>query len=362
MEHLEAFRNLALASALVERIRRRPAIQVRLMEVCGTHTAAIFRHGIRDLLPPNISLVSGPGCPVCVTASRDIDRAIALASTPGVTLTTFGDMLRVPGSTSSLQRARADGADVRVVYSTLDALEIARSNPNRQVVFFGVGFETTAPTVACSVLEAERLGLHNYFVYSVHKVMPPPMKALVNSGDVRIDGFICPGHVSTIIGATPYQFLAEEFGIPCVIAGFEPLDILQSIDMLLAMRIDGRAGVEIQYSRVVRPEGNPVALEQMNRVFQPSDAEWRGLGMIPASGLAVRKDYAQFDATRVFQVDPGPTKEHSGCRCGEVLRGAITPAECSLYGGICTPEEPVGPCMVSSEGTCSNWYQFVGAE
>lgn len=362
MKYLEEFRDGALAERLLERIRQRPPIEVALIEVCGTHTVAVFRHGLRRLLPPNITLVSGPGCPVCVTSNRDIDHAIALARLEDTILVTFGDMMRVPGSTSSLQQARAQGADVRVVYSTLDALEIARSNPLKQVVFFGVGFETTAPTVACSILEAERLGTGNYFVYSVHKVMPPPMRALVSSGEVHIDGFLCPGHVSAVIGASPYQFLAREFGIPCVIAGFEPLDILQAIDMLLVMRLEGRADVEIEYRRAVRPGGNPVALDQMYRVFRPVDAEWRGLGTIALSGLAIREEYSRFDAARAFQVDPGPTREHPGCRCGDVLRGTITPPECPLYGTACSPDSPVGPCMVSSEGSCSSWYQYVGLE
>jgi hydrogenase expression/formation protein HypD len=362
MKYLDEFRDGETAARLVERIRRHPAIPVNLMEVCGTHTVAIFRHGIRQLLPENVNLISGPGCPVCVTANRDIDWAIAAAKHPDTILTTFGDMLKVPGSRSSLQQVRAEGGEVRVVYSTLDALQIARVNPTKKVIFFGIGFETTAPTIACSVLEAEETGLSNYYVFSVHKVMPPPMKALVDNGEVRIDGFLCPGHVSTIIGSEPYRFLARDYGVPCVIAGFEPLDVLQSIDMLLAQRVEGRADVEIQYSRVVRPEGNPAALATLYRVFQPADAEWRGLGTIPGSGLEVREEYARFDAGRVLQIDPGPTREHRGCRCGEVLRGVMKPPECPLYGRACTPETPVGPCMVSSEGTCSTWFQFAGVE
>jgi hydrogenase expression/formation protein HypD len=362
MKYVDEFRDSAVAARLVEQIRRRPPIPINLMEVCGTHTVSIFRHGIRQLLPDHVSLVSGPGCPVCVTANRDIDWAIALVHRPDTILATFGDMMKVPGSSSSLAQARAEGCDVRIVYSTLDALSIARTNPHRKVVFFGIGFETTAPTVACSILEAEQMGLGNYFVYPVHKVMPPPMKALVDAEEIRIDGFICPGHVSTVIGSEPYGFLARDYGIPCVIAGFEPLDILQAIDMLLAMRAEDRARVEIQYRRVVRPEGNPVAQEQMYRVFRPADAEWRGLGLIPGSGLEIRDEYARFDARRVFQVDPGPTREHVGCRCGEVLRGVVRPPECPLYGRVCTPENPVGPCMVSSEGTCSTWFQFAGVE
>lgn len=362
MKYLSEFRNGAAAAQMVEQMRRRQPIPMTIMEVCGTHTVAIFRNGIRQLLPEQINLISGPGCPVCVTANRDIDWALAAARRPEVILATFGDMLKVPGSFSSLQRARAEGADIRLVYSTLDALEIARANPGRQVVFFGIGFETTAPTIACSILEAAETGLSNYFVYSVHKVMPPPMRALVESGEVNIDGFLCPGHVSTIIGSEPYQFLARDHGIPCVIAGFEPLDVLQAVDMLMAMREEGRAEVAIQYRRVVRPEGNPVALEQLYRVFEPADAEWRGMGVIPGSGLAIREEYATFDAARALQVDPGPLREHAGCRCGEVLRGVIQPPQCKLYGRVCTPENPVGPCMVSSEGTCATWYQFAGVE
>lgn len=362
MKYLSEFRNGAAAAQMVEQMRRRQPIPMTIMEVCGTHTVAIFRNGIRQLLPEQINLISGPGCPVCVTANRDIDWALAAARRPEVILATFGDMLKVPGSFSSLQRARAEGADIRLVYSTLDALEIARANPGRQVVFFGIGFETTAPTIACSILEAAETGLSNYFVYSVHKVMPPPMRALVESGEVNIDGFLCPGHVSTIIGSEPYQFLARDHGIPCVIAGFEPLDVLQAVDMLMAMREEGRAEVAIQYRRVVRPEGNPVALEQLYRVFEPADAEWRGMGVIPGSGLAIRQEYAAFDAARALQVDPGPLREHAGCRCGEVLRGVIQPPQCKLYGRVCTPENPVGPCMVSSEGTCATWYQFAGVE
>lgn len=362
MKYLDEFRDGGLAERLVERIHQRPVIPVNLMEVCGTHTVSIFRHGIRQLLPEHVSMLSGPGCPVCVTANRDIDRAIALAHRPDTILATFGDMLKVPGSYSSLQQARAEGADVRVVYSTLDALQIARANPEKSVVFYGVGFETTAPTVACSILEAERLDLRNYYVVSVHKVMPPAMRALVASDEIRIDGFLCPGHVSAVIGSEPYRFLAGEYGIPCVVAGFEPLDILQSVDMLLAMRAEHRAEVEIQYRRVVRPQGNPVALEQMQRVFAPADAEWRGLGMIPGSGLEIREEYARFDGLRLLQADTGPAREHAGCRCGEVLRGVVKPPRCPLYGRVCTPENPVGPCMVSSEGACSSWYQFAGED
>lgn len=357
-QRLAGYRDPGIAARVVQRIRERPPTPVTLMEVCGTHTVTIFRHGIRELLPDNVKLVSGPGCPVCVTAGADLDRAISIARQPGVILTTFGDMMRVPGRLGSLQAARAEGCDVRVVYSAMDAAQIARENPDRSTVFLGVGFETTAPTIASSILQAGRLGLPNYSVLSVHKVMPPALRALVSMGELRLDGLICPGHVSAVIGSKPYQFVAREHGIPCVIAGFEPVDVLLAIDMLLAQKVDGRSEVEIQYSRVVRPEGNRVAQELMARVFKPADVEWRGLGTIPGSGLRMREEYSAMDATRRFDLQDGPGEEDSACRCGEVLRGVISPPECALYGSACSPDTPIGPCMVSSEGTCSSWYQF----
>jgi len=358
MRYTEEFRNGAAAQALLARLKSHASQPINLMEVCGTHTVAIFRHGIRRLLPPNINLLSGPGCPVCVTANADLDKAIALAQMPEVILCTFGDMLKVPGSYSSLQQARAQGCAVRVVYSPLDALEVATKYSNRQVVFYGVGFETTAPTIAASILEAQRLGLGNYSVVSVHKLVPPALKALLDAQDVRIDGFLMPGHVSTIIGSRPYEFIPREYGVPCVIGGFEPLDILQAIDMLLVQIANGQPKVEVAYRRAVRPEGNPAAQEIMNRVFTPTDALWRGLGLIPQSGLAIREEFAAFDAERRFTIQTPPPKEHKGCHCGDVLRGVVQPPECPLFARVCTPESPVGPCMVSFEGTCSAWYQY----
>jgi hydrogenase expression/formation protein HypD len=360
MRYAEEFRDGPTAQALVARLKTHTSRPVNLMEVCGTHTVAIFRHGIRQLLPANVTMLSGPGCPVCVTANGDLDKAIALAGMPGVTLCTFGDMLKVPGSTSSLQEARARGADARIVYSPLDALQIAAGEPERQVVFYGVGFETTAPTVAASILEAQRRGLPNYSVVSVHKLVPPALRALLSAADVRIDGFLMPGHVSAIIGSHPYEFIARDFGIPCVIAGFEPLDILQAMDMLLAQIATGEARVEIAYRRVVPPEGNPAALRTMAAAFVPVDAQWRGIGLIPGSGLAVRSELAEFDAERRFEIRTPPPKENKACRCGEVLRGVIRPPDCPLFGKVCRPENPVGPCMVSFEGTCSAWYQYGG--
>ena len=358
MRFVDDFRNSAAAQSLAMRIREKRMPPVNLMEVCGTHTVAIFKHGIRQFLPEKVNMLSGPGCPVCVTPNADIDKAIALAQNAGVILTTFGDMMKVPGSYSNLQQVKAAGADVRVVYSVLDALRIAEDNPRKSVVFFGVGFETTAPTTASAILEAERLGINNFFFHSVHKLIPPAMRALLGSDEVRIDGFICPGHVSTIIGSQPYEFIPREYGIPCVIAGFEPLDILQAIDMLLEQISVGEPRVDIQYRRAVRKEGNPIALKYLSTVFQVTDACWRGIGIIPKSGLKLGRQYKRFDAEHAFKIVSKPPKEVAGCRCGDMLRGVSTPHECRLFAKACTPENPVGPCMVSTEGTCSAWYLY----
>lgn len=379
MKYVSQFRDPAAASALARSIGRRveairqagasrslPAIlpvtifPVTIMEVCGTHTVSIFRHGIRGLLPPEVKLLSGPGCPVCVTPNAEIDQAIALAAVPRVVLTTFGDMIRVPGSRSSLQEARAKGADVRVVYSPLDAVRLAASAPDRQVVFFAVGFETTSPAVAAALVEANRLDLPNFSILSAHKVIPPAMKLLLESGETRVDGFLLPGHVSTIIGAEPYEFIARDHGVPCVVAGFEPLDVLQAIDMLLTQMAAGEARVEIGYRRTVRWEGNPVAKRCLDDVFEPTDASWRGIGVIPGSGLKLRPAYRRLDAADRFAIEAPPPREHPGCLCGDVLRGAKEPPDCRLFGKGCTPEHPIGPCMVSSEGTCAAWYQYSG--
>lgn len=327
------------------------------MEVCGTHTMVIFRNGIKEMLPANINLISGPGCPVCVTPIRYIDEIIALSRKDDFIITTFGDMIRVPGSTSTLEKEKANGADVRIVYSTLDALEVALNNPSKKVVFMGVGFETTSPTIASAILKAKEGKIDNFFVLSVGKVIPPAMQALLESGEVNIDGFICPGHVSTIIGSRPYNFIATQYGIPCVIGGFESLDILQAIFMLVKQIEEDDVKIEIQYQRVVKPEGNKIALGKVNRVFKVVDSEWRGIGKIPLSGLEIREGYAQFNA-RKFNVLVEKTKEFTGCRCGEVLRGIIAPTECPLFKEVCTPEAPKGACMVSSEGTCAAYYKY----
>jgi len=356
--------------ALAERLRSMTPPPAALMEVCGTHTVAIARHGLREALPAGVRLISGPGCPVCVTPQEQIDRFIAIGRSGGhaaspayppysVTLATFGDMMRVPGSVESLERARADGVDVLVVYSPLDAVAAAERDPDRQVVFFGIGFETTAPAVALAISEAKRKALPNFSVLAAHKLIPPAMMALV-AGDVNVDGFLCPGHVSVIIGSNAYAPVAEQ-GKACVVAGFEPADILRGLEMLLLQIQQGRSEVESEYRRAVRPEGNPRAQDMIAQVFRPVDARWRGLGEIPMSGLALREEFVQFDSAKRFRVDVPPAKEPPGCRCGDVLRGAIDPHQCPLFGQACTPANPVGACMVSSEGACQAWYRYRGS-
>jgi hydrogenase expression/formation protein HypD len=360
LKYLDEYRDPRVARAILQALgaRGQPGRPLRFMEICGTHTVAIFRAGLRQLLPPWINLISGPGCPVCVTANEDIDRAIWLARQPGVIVTTFGDLIRVPGSTSSLQNERAAGADVRIVYSSFDALQIARDNPARHIVLLGIGFETTAPTVAAAVKQAFGEGMDNFTVFSAHKLLPPAMRALLNAGDLHLDGFLCPGHVSTVIGAASYEEVASRYRVPCVVTGFEPLDVLQGISMLVEQVSRGQAEVQNQYLRAVSWEGNPVARAMIGEIFTPVDTTWRGLGTIPLSGLGVRDDWAAFDATRRFPMPDIHVREHPGCKCGEVLRGVITPVECGLFRQGCDPESPRGPCMVSSEGTCGAYYRY----
>ena len=357
---LSAFKDPQLAKGLVESIRTFAPTdrQVTLMEVCGTHTVSIARNGIRSLMPENVRLASGPGCPVCVTSNHDIDKVIALARIPGVIITTFGDMTRVPGSTSSLLAEQANGADVRIVYSPLDALRIAQENPESQVVFVGVGFETTTPLVAMAIKRAAAAGLQNFSVYAAHKNMPGALEAIVNDPELKVDALILPGHVSTIIGAEPYRFLAERYGIPGVITGFEPNDMLQGIAMIMRQIAERRADIEIAYSRGVMQEGNPTALAAIDEVFETVPANWRGIGEIPGSGYRIRDEFAGFDAMRRLAPEVEPTVEHAGCRCGDVLRGIITPADCPLFRKACSPENPIGPCMVSSEGACAAYYRY----
>lgn len=353
------FRDPDIARRLVSQINELDIPPVKFMEVCGTHTVAIARNGLREVVPDDrIMLLSGPGCPVCVTANPDIDIAIEMTRQPGVILTTFGDMIKVPGSRSSLQKEKAAGRDVRIVYSTLDALDLAEQNPESHVVFLGVGFETTAPTIAAAILEAERRDIGNFSVLSLHKTVPAALEALVNDPDVQISGFILPGHVSAIIGVEPYRFLAEKYGVPSVIAGFEPVDVLQAVWMLGKQVAEGRAEVEIGYTRGVHPDGNPAAVARMEQVFEPGDSEWRGIGVIPGTGLTVRDEYARFDAMKRVPVTPEAPREIPGCQCGDVLRGVVRPFECRIFGKGCTPEHPIGPCMVSSEGSCAAYYRY----
>lgn len=340
-------------------LARRGASVLTFMEVCGTHTMAIARFGLRDLLPSEVRLVSGPGCPVCVTAMGDLDKVIGLARLPEVTVTTFGDLIRVPASRSSLAAERAAGADVRVVYSARDAVELAAAEPERQVVFAGIGFETTAPTVGAALLEAQARGVANFSVLSMHKTMPLPLKALLDLGETDITGFILPGHVSVVTGSGCYEFLARDHGVGGVVAGFEAHDVLQALQLLVRQT---EPAIAIQYGRAVRPEGNVVAQRLMARVFEPCDADWRGLGIIPGSGLRLRDEFAAFDAERRLSVDAGEPLEPKGCRCGEVLRGVLDPAACALFGARCTPEDPVGACMVSSEGACAARYRYRGID
>jgi len=358
MKLVDEYRQPELAQGVVHRIHQNSSKEARLMEFCGGHTVAILKHGIRQLLPVNIEMLSGPGCPVCVSDNADLDKAIALALLPDVIMATFGDMLRVPGSRSSLQEAKATGADVRIVYSTTDALQIARQNPDKSVVFLGIGFETTAPTIAASVLQAEQEEIKNYYVLSLHKLCPPVIRAILDSGEVRLSGLICPGHVSAIIGSKPWGVIAHDYGIPCVVSGFEPLDMLQCIGMLVTQIEKGEARVENAYRRGVQPEGNQSALKLMAQVFETCPARWRGMGEVPDSGLKFRQEFKSFDAELTFDIDPGPTFEPKGCICGDILRGVKTPKDCRLFANVCTPERPVGPCMVSSEGSCAAHYLY----
>jgi hydrogenase expression/formation protein HypD len=361
---VDEYRDPAAARVAVRRITelaegRRGREPYAFMEVCGGHTHTIYRHGIEQLLPETVRLVHGPGCPVCVIPMGRVDDAIALAEQPGVVFTSFGDMMRVPGSTSTLLEAKARGADVRMVYSPLDALKIAQVNPDKRVVFFAVGFETTAPSTAVTLLRAREAGVRNFSVFSNHVTIVPPLKAILNSPDLRLDGFLGPGHVSTVIGNRPYEFVPRQYGKPLVTAGFEPLDILQAVVMLLQQLADGRCQVENQYSRVVADAGNPIALGILQQVFvlRPH-FEWRGLGFIAQSALALRGDFADFDAERLFELPGVRVADPKACQCGEVLKGVISPWECKVFGTACTPETPIGTCMVSSEGACAAYYTF----
>jgi hydrogenase expression/formation protein HypD len=355
---LSGFRDPAVAGRVIDAIHQTATRPMTFMEVCGTHTVAIAKNGLRNVLPESIKLLSGPGCPVCVTSNADIDTAIEFARQPGVIVTTFGDMMKVPGSRSSLSREKADGRDVRIVYSPLDALALAGREPDKQIVFIGVGFETTVPLIAAAIKRAAESGLDNFSVYSAHKTVPLALEALVNDPEVAVEGLILPGHVSSIIGLEPYRFLAEEYSVPSVITGFEPVDVLQGVWMLAKQLAESRAEIEIAYTRGVPEGGNPTALALIEEVFEPTDAEWRGIGVIPGTGLTIREEFASFDALKRVPVSPEPPKEIPGCQCGEVLRGVTLPYECRLFAKACVPEHPVGPCMVSSEGSCAAYYRY----
>ena len=360
MRFVDEYRDPGAARALVARITEAAGDDhFKFMEVCGGHTHTIYRHGIEHVLPSTVELVHGPGCPVCVIPMGRVDDAIAVAETPGVIFTSFGDMMRVPGGNGNLLAAKARGADVRFVYSPLDALRIAIEAPNREVVFFAVGFETTAPSTALTLLRARELGVANFTVFCNHVTIVPPIKAILESPDLRLDGFLGPGHVSTVVGNRPYRFVTEQYGKPLVTAGFEPLDILQAIDMLLAQIREGRCEVENQYTRVVRDEGNPRALAALAEVFElRPHFEWRGLGFISQSALKLRPEFAGFDAELRYSVPGVRVADPKACQCGEVLKGVIKPWECKVFGTACTPETPIGTCMVSSEGACAAYYNF----
>ncbi|MCX5696719.1 MAG: hydrogenase formation protein HypD [Candidatus Omnitrophica bacterium] len=366
MKFVDEFRRKDLILSAAKKIRElAPKENLNIMEVCGTHTQSFFRFGLRSLLPDTVRLIAGPGCPVCVSSQQYIDSAISLCSNKDVIISTFGDMLRVPGSTMSLEQSRSCGAEIRVVYSPFDALKIAQGNPEKKIVFLGVGFETTAPTIALSVLAAKKMKIKNISFLVSLKLIPPAMRTLLEDERLNISGFLCPGHVSAVIGTRPYAFIARKYKIPCCVAGFEPLDIIEGIYLIIRQIVTKKPGVLNQYARVVTESGNKRAQRIMSKVFVVRDALWRGLGVIPKSGLFLRKEFSQLDAQRLFALpatSERPTTNDqrltTKCRCGDVLRGIISPPDCPLFAKICTPENPVGPCMVSYEGACSAYYKY----
>ncbi len=361
MRFVDEYRDPALARRLSAEIRALAARggPVRIMEICGGHTHAIYRHGLEDLLPPEVELVHGPGCPVCVIPMGRVDDAIAIAETEGTTLATFGDMMRVPGGRGSLLDAKARGADVRMVYSPLDALALARREPDRHVCFFAIGFETTAPATAITLLRALAEEAPNFSVFCNHVLIEPPLRAILDTPGLRVDAFVGPGHVSSVIGSDRYAFVPQEYGRPVVVAAFEPVDLLQAIAMLLRQRADGRCEVENQYTRVVRAAGNPRALEAIEATMETrDDFEWRGLGVLPRSALRLRPQLAAWDAEELFALPGARIEDPAACRCGEVLTGQIKPWECGVFGTACTPERPLGTCMVSSEGACAAYFSY----
>lgn len=371
MKYVDEFRDPQKVQALIKEIEKLSQVisdnlstagknqRIKLMEVCGGHTHSIFKYALEEILPDTIELIHGPGCPVCVMPRGKLDDAIAIAEHPQVILVTFGDVMRVPGSQKSLLQAKAQGADIRMVYSPLDSLQIAKDNPKKEVVFFGIGFETTAPSTALTILQAEVENINNFSMFANHVLVIPALQSLLNNPDLQLDGFIGPGHVSMVIGTEPYQFVANKYHKPLVVAGFEPLDILQSIWMILRQIIEGRCQVENQYDRLVKPQGNLVALDAINKVFEVrKDFEWRGLGDIPNSGLRIRSEYARFDAEVKFTLPNRQVADSKVCQCGEILKGVLKPWECKVFGTACTPENPIGTCMVSSEGACAAYYKY----
>ena len=361
MRFVDEFRSGDLAKHLSERIAElvEPGRRYKIMEVCGGHTHAIYKHGVEDLLPPEIDLVHGPGCPVCVIPMGRQDDALAIARRPEVIFTTFGDMMRVPSSQGSLLDAKARGADVRMVYSPLDALRIARENPDREVVFFAIGFETTTPSTALTLLRARAEGIANFSLFANHVTIIPAIRAILDSPDLRLDGFLGPGHVSTVIGTRPYRFIARDYRLPIAVAGFEPLDILQGVYMVMKQLAEGRSEVENQYTRVVREEGNPRALQVIGQTMAlRTTFEWRGLGFISQSALRLRDEFAAFDAEVRYDIPAVRVADPKACQCGEVLKGVIKPWECKVFGTACTPDRPIGTCMVSSEGACAAYYNY----
>lgn len=368
MKYVDEFRNPEKAQGLQKEIAQL-SLQIsrnshknkhlKIMEVCGGHTHAIFKYGIEEILPDNIELIHGPGCPVCVMPKGRIDDAIALCQAPNIIFTTFGDAMRVPGSKTSLLQAKAEGADIRMVYSPLDSLKIAKENPRQEIVFFGLGFETTAPSTAFTILQAAAENITNFSLFSNHVLVIPALEALLANPDLQLDGFVGPGHVSMVIGTEPYQFIPQTYHKPIVISGFEPLDIFQSIWMLLKQIKENRCEVENQYNRLVEKGGNQNAIQAINQVFTVRDKfEWRGLGEIPNSGLKIRPEYAQFDAEAKFTIPNLKVPDHKACQCGEILKGVLKPWECKVFGTACTPETPIGTCMVSSEGACAAYYKY----
>ncbi|HEY5556875.1 hydrogenase formation protein HypD [Acetobacterium sp.] len=358
MKFVDEFRNNEYTKILVEKLNNISSEKMNIMEVCGSHTMAIFRYGIRDVLPSNINLISGPGCPVCVTPQSYIDTALTLSEKGNVIIATFGDMMKVPGKKGSLTKKKAEGADVRIVYSPMDCLLMANQNPSKKIVFLSVGFETTAPMAAVTVMEAKKNNISNLFFLTAHKIVPPVMEALVKEKDLIIDGFLLPGHVCAIIGSKPFEFLSRDYHIPGVVTGFEPIDMLQGLNTLVSSVSKKNNRIENDYKRIVKTEGNPSALEYLKKAFNRVDSSWRGLGRIPNSGLEFKGEYEDFDALKHFKIDYEEYDGSPGCKCGEILKGKIKPPDCPLFKKICNPENPVGSCMVSSEGTCAAYYRY----